>query len=304
VNVSAIIIHYGRADYTEGLVASLIEQSNGLIIEIIVVDNASPSPPPVFPDDTQPPVRIQRLETNRGYGAACNAGVATATGSMYFILNNDVIVQRDAIDCLVQTLDRTPGNGAVGPRLVFPDGRFQLSWGKDASLRAEAGERSRQKRSREGHGLEDVAAECSFEQSVDWITGAAILLSRDAWHAVGGFDESYFFYFEDLDICRRLRLAGYDVVYQPAAVLVHFGGGSQPLSNPDILSSYRRGQLLYYARYNSALQFYTLKCYLLVKFSLLCLGARLDRATVHTLLGDIFRFPRAHGAIQRTRIQT
>jgi hypothetical protein len=87
-------------------------------------------------------------------------------------------------------------------------------------------------------------------------------------------------------------------------VLVHFGGGSQPLSNPDILSSYRRGQLLYYARYNSALQFYTLKCYLLVKFSLLCLGARLDRATVHTLLGDIFRFPRAHGAIQRTRIQT
>ena len=131
-----------------------------------------------------------------------------------------------------------------------------------------------------------------------------MLIRTSAWDDVGGFDEAYFFYFEDADICRRLRLAGHGILFQPSSCIVHFGGGSDPLSNPQIVRAYRREQLRYYARYNSVVQFYLLKMYLLTKFLLLAARGGLDRSTSRTLISDILNFRRSEGAIHHTRKRT
>jgi len=265
-SVSAVIVHFGSVDYTAQVVRRLQSFAGPEEYEIIVVDNAAEIP---FPGEDFPRVRTLRIEENRGYGAACNHGAAASRGRNIFILNNDLDFPENPLPPLLGELTAHPRCGAVGPALRFPDGRFQLSWGDDPNLLAEFRERRRQQESRGGSGdaLRRREADSRQARSVDWITGACMLIPRAAWDAVGGFDEAYFFYFEDVDLCRRLRLSGYGIRYAPGAEVVHFGGGSAAPTDPRIMAWYRREQLRYYARYNSALSFVLLKRYLLWKFA-------------------------------------
>ncbi len=264
--LSAIIIHFGRAALTETAVRQLEALPSVPSREIIVVDNAAEEP---FPAARFPQVRTLRLPENRGYGFACNRGAETARGEFLLILNNDLEFHGNPLRALTEVCAQRPSIGAVGPSLRFPDGRFQLSWGAFPSLASEFLERRRQQQSRSGGGtaLAQRAKESQEVRTVDWVTGACVLLPRRAWNSVRGFDERYFFYFEDVDLCMRLRRRGWEVLYDPSVEVVHHGGGSDPLQNPAIVLSYRREQLRYYARYNSALSFFLLKRYLRWKFS-------------------------------------
>ena len=167
-------------------------------------------------------------------------------------------------------------NGVPTPALRFPDGRFQLSFGAQPSLVEEFREKRRQEQSRTGGGPDVEAREREAAAPLEphWITGACLLVRRAAWEAVSGFDEAYFFYFEDVDLCTRLRMAGWSVLYRPEARVTHLGGGSDPLANPRIVLSYRREQLRYYARYRGRVSFFLLRRYLSWKF------ARMQRAGV------------------------
>ena len=158
--------------------------------------------------------------------------------------------------------------GAVGPALRFPDGRFQLSWGEAPTLLGEFRERRRQLQSRSsgGDALNRRAHASREARTTDWITGACMFIPRTAWERVRGFDERFFFYFEDADLCARLLRAGCSIWYDPAATVLHHGGGSDPLRDPAIVLSYRREQLRYYARYNGVVRFFLLQRYLLWKF--------------------------------------
>jgi GT2 family glycosyltransferase len=297
--VSVIIIHFGSTAYTETLVGQLAGFPATPPREVIVVDNASEHP---FPAARFPEVRTIRLTENRGYGYACNRGADAARGEYFFILNNDLEFPRDVLPSLIDTCAHLPRPGAVGPALRFPDGRFQLSWGSFPTLRSEFQERRRQQQSRSGGGkaLEKRAGESAVNRSVDWITGACMLIPRKAWEDVGGFDERYFFYFEDVDLCTRLRFAGYEVCYQPSDVVLHHGGGSDPMRNPAIVLSYRREQLRYYARYNSHLSFALLRRYLLRKFERMGNDAVLSASQKQEILELIRSFSRTE---ERRHIQ-
>lgn len=264
--VSAVIVHFGSVDYTAQVVRRLQSFAGPDEYEIIVVDNAAETP---FPGGDFPRVHTLRLEENSGYGAACNHGAAASRGRNIFILNNDLDFPENPLPALLGELAAHPRCGAVGPALRFPDGRFQLSWGDDPTLLAEFRERRRQLESRGGGGeaLRKRETDSRRARAVDWITGACMLIPREAWDTVGGFDEAYFFYFEDVDLCRRLRRAGYEIRYLPDAEVVHFGGGSSAPADPRIMTWYRREQLRYYARNNSPLSFVLLKRYLLWKFA-------------------------------------
>lgn len=268
-SVSAVVIHFGRLDFTTRLVAQLLALPSAP--EVVVVDNAAEQP---FDAADFPGVLCVRLEENRGYGYACNRGAERATGDFIFILNNDLEFPDDPLPALIAAMEARPDAGAAGPALRFPDGRFQLSFGEQPTLLAELRERQRQQQSREGGGalLDARAREASAGLEPHWITGACMLIRRGAWDAISGFDEAYFFYFEDVDLCTRLRRAGYAVLYRPDAEVVHYGGGSDPLANPRIVLSYRREQLRYYARYNSRLSFVLLQRYLLWKFTRMARG--------------------------------
>lgn len=288
VDVTFIVIHFGDAEPTRLAVTSLFAAHGhgcAYTTEVLVVDNASHTP--FTMDERIASPRVLRLESNRGYGAACNAGAREARGRFLFILNNDIEARGDIVAPLLSRLEADVRIGAIGPRLEFPDGRFQLSWGDAPSLWSEFRERGRQRRNRRGEAVRD--RERATAQPVDWITGAAMLLPRGAWEAIEGFDERYFFYFEDVDLCTRLWQAGFAVHYEPAACLTHVGGGSDPGSNPRIVRGYRIEQLRYYARWRSMAQFLLLKLYLFVKFA----GTALRGGdSARALLGDIFRATR------------
>jgi GT2 family glycosyltransferase len=301
VDISAVIIHFGKAEYTIHVLDCLCAVRD-VELECIVVDNASTTPPDAALHE-RPRTRVLRIEHSRGYGAACNAGAALARGRHILILNNDVDIPDGAVRGLLSTMDAHSDIGVLGPMLRFPDGRFQLSWGDDPDFVSEFRERGRQRRSRAGGIASDREQASTALLDADWITGAAMLIRREAWEAVGGFDESFYFYFEDADLCRRIRAAGYRVACEPASVMVHFGGGSDPQAHPAIVRAYRREQLRYYARYNSAAQFYLLKSYLLAKFSLATARGKLHFSFARHMLKDIALFPRTRERIQTFRKQ-
>jgi GT2 family glycosyltransferase len=290
VDISAVIIHFGKTEYTTHVLDCLCA-ARDVELECIVVDNASTTSPESALRD-RPRTRVHRVEHSRGYGAACNAGAALARGRHILILNNDMDIPDGAVRGLLNTMDAHSDIGVLGPMLRFSDGRFQLSWGDDPNLASESRERSRQRRSRAGGVASDREQASTALLDADWITGAAMLIRREAWEAVGGFDESFYFYFEDADLCRRIRAAGYRVACEPASVMVHFGGGSDPHANPAIVRAYRREQLRYYARYNSAAQFYVLKSYLLAKFSLATIRGKMRFRSARQLLKEIATFSR------------
>ncbi|MCB2203744.1 glycosyltransferase family 2 protein [bacterium] len=263
--VSIIIIHFGSLQLTHALVSQLLALPAVPSREIIVVDNASGDP---FPGSVYPTVRVVRLEENRGYGYACNRGAAAASGAFLLICNNDLEFRGNPLPALTERCATEKGIGAVGPALRFPDDRFQLSWGRFPTLLSEFFESRRQQESREGggSGLRKREQESATVQEVDWVTGACVLVPRQAWDSISGFDERYFFYFEDVDLCMRLRRRGWKVLYDPTVTITHHGGGSNPLANPSIVLSYRREQLRFYARYNSSFSFFLLRRYLLLKF--------------------------------------
>ncbi len=262
--VTAVVIHFGKRDFTDHLVRQLLGLASAP--EIVVVDNASVQ---AFDAGAFPGVRALRLPENRGYGHACNRGADAAAGEFLFILNNDLDIPSDPLPPLLAAMDAEPRAGAAGPALRFPDGRFQLSYGEQPAPCSEFLERRRQRQSSRGGGaqLDARAREAASPLEPHWITGACMLVRRKAWEMISGFDEAYFFYFEDVDLCTRLRRSGWTVLYRPEAEVIHFGGGSDPLSDPRIVASYRREQLRYYARFNSRLSFFLLQRYLLWKFA-------------------------------------
>lgn len=289
--LSVIIIHFGSLRLTETLVAQLRALPAVPSREIIVVDNAAAEP---FPAEEHPGIRTLRLANNRGYGYACNRGADAARGAFLLICNNDLELRGNPLAALTERCVRQPSVGAIGPMLRFPDGRFQLSWGSFPTLRSEFFERRRQQQSREGGGRDLARREAASAdpRPVDWVTGACMLLPRQAWDSVGGFDERYFFYFEDVDLCMRLRRQGWDVLYDPSVEVLHHGGGSDPLRNPAIVLSYRREQLRYYARYNSALSFRLLCLYIERKFRRMEAAGAVDAALAREIRELIRTFSR------------
>ena len=123
-----------------------------------------------------------------------------------------------------------------------------------------------------------------------------MLVSRDCYDAVRGFDEGYNFYFEDADFCRRVRAAGYDVRYEPSARVIHFGGASQEDGDPRVKRWYRLGQARYYALHRGRISFWFLKLYFFVKFVLVRFPRSTQHADMVRLFRELRRVPFADGA--------
>lgn len=199
--------------------------------DIVVVDNASgdDSVERLLAAGTS--ARLVRAGVNRGYGAGANLGAKEATGDVLLICNPDLVVEQGALGPLTSVLDTTPDVGAVGPQILNADGTRYPSARAFPSLSASAGhafvglftERNPWTRS---YKQLDRELGSDGAEEVDWVSGACVALRREAFASVGGFDEGYFMYAEDVDLCWRLRRAGWRVLYEPAATVVHIQGAS------------------------------------------------------------------------------
>jgi N-acetylglucosaminyl-diphospho-decaprenol L-rhamnosyltransferase len=219
-------------------------------VELVIVDNGT-DPEVADRVAAEAGGRVVRTGANLGYGAGANAGAAGATAPWLVVANPDVVWRPGSLDALLAAGERHPSAGALGPALLNEDGTVYPSARELPSLTQGVGHallgkvwpgnpwtRAYQRR-QETAGTERVAG---------WLSGACLLLRREAFEAVGGFDEDYFMFFEDVDLGERLGRAGRPSVYVPSAQVVHVGGVSWKARPAAMISAHHRSAERYLHR--------------------------------------------------------
>jgi len=214
--------------------------------EVVVVDNNSPSHPLISRLRRQSGVSLRRWRHNRGFARAVNEGCRLSRGDWILLLNPDITLSPSFLEQTLALADRLlleePHLGIVGFRLLNADGSRQHSTGPFPTLMGTLG-RLLLPRSRRKYDLVPDGR----RSPVDWATGCCLLVRRACWEELGGFDDRFFLYYEDVDLCRRARAAGWSVAFEPALSAVHH----HPLHGRDVPPHLRvitRHALLTYAR--------------------------------------------------------
>jgi GT2 family glycosyltransferase len=263
--VTAVVVSYNTRDDLLRCLASLAAHVR-LPLEVVVVDNASTDGSAAAVRAAYPAARVLESPANQGFSAANNAGIRASSAPQVLVLNSDAELLPGALETLSGLLDARSDLGVVGPRTVNPDGSVQLSFGPDLTPLSEWRQRSLVLglRARRPEALREAEQRASREQEPDWVSGSCFLARRAALEAIGGFDEGFFLYEEDADLCRRLRGAGWRVLYTPAAEVRHALGQSMARDAARARREYRRSHLRYYRKHNGPLLTALLRAYLAV----------------------------------------
>jgi GT2 family glycosyltransferase len=188
-------------------------------------------------------------------------GAAQAQGEYLLFLNSDTRISPDTLSLLVGFADAHPHAGAVGPLVLNSDGTFQLSYGRPISLFSEFWQKAAA-----GPRALRADPETLVTREVGWVSGCCLLTRSGYFPGGKTFDEGIFLYFDDSELCTRLRKMGHPVFFHPQARIVHYGGASVRSIPTRTALEYRRSQLHFYRKHLPRWQFKTLKRYLFMKF--------------------------------------
>ncbi len=216
--LTIIIVNWNVRDLLRACLTSVLAglEADALSAEVIVVDNNSADHSADMVSAEFPLVTLIANDRNLGFGTANNQGLAASTGENVLFLNPDTVVRPGTFGALLDFLAEHPEVACVGPRLLNPDGSTQPSRRGFPQLRTAFVESTPLQRY--AGGLQSVRqfyrqdAPEDEAQQVDWIVGAAMLIRRSVLEEVGGFDESFFMYSEEMDLCFRIKQAGYQIL--------------------------------------------------------------------------------------------
>jgi N-acetylglucosaminyl-diphospho-decaprenol L-rhamnosyltransferase len=213
---------------------------------------------------------------DRGFGEACNAGASvTPFARAILLVNPDAEITRDTVERLLRALDRWPRLGIVSAWLVKHDGRPAESGGRFPSIsELVLGKLAWVQRRTPVHTTSTPHGDGHHGVvMVDWVSGAVMMIRREAWDAVGGFDPAFFLYYEDIDLCRRVRAAGWEVGIVPGATAIHESGGSQwrPGTRTRVERIYFESQAYYFRKHYGRLMEWLLRA---VRFPYLATSLR------------------------------
>jgi N-acetylglucosaminyl-diphospho-decaprenol L-rhamnosyltransferase len=262
-HVSAIVVSFNtRDDLLRSLDALLTH--GGPRLEVIVVDNASSDGSAEAVRARFPAAHVIASTANLGFSKANNLGLRAARGEYALLLNSDCEVRAGAVAALGAVLDTRPDVALAGPRHLGTDGRVQVSFGRALTPLAEwrQGRLVRGVKAGRAAALRRATALAEVEREPDWLSGSCLLARRTALEAVGGFDESFFLYEEDVDLCLRIRKAGWRIVFTPAAEVVHHLGRSMGKAPRLARLEYHRSHLRFYAKHNPPAQQLFLRAWL------------------------------------------
>lgn len=245
LDVTAIVISYNSGDRVAETVGALESALADREAEILVLDNASADDTVVIARRAITRGRVIANGDNLGYGKAANIGLAAARGRRVLVMNDDARIDAASLDELIEVLDSDPAIAIVGPRIVDPTGNPMPS-----ARRRFPGPRDEMARLRFAGKARANVAYPFHDGPVDvkWLVGACLLGKTDLLVEAGGFNEAFFLYGEDIDLCRRLSGLGYRLVTVPDATSVHVGGvatGQQHDSRARILRQIS-GRSVYY----------------------------------------------------------
>jgi GT2 family glycosyltransferase len=256
MKLSIVIICWNDWKVIENCLRSIYENTHKIEYEVIVSDNGSTDGSVEKIREQFPAVRVVENRANLGFGKGNNAGIRQAGGDYVLILNPDTIIHNDALDRWIEFADRHPEAGAFGCRVHNPDGTYQRSGRPFPTISrylvAALGLRFL------GHLQRPVLLDeyegwkGDTEREVDWQSGACLMLRGELLRKLGGFDEQFFYQFEEVDLCRRVWSAGYRIRFTPEVSITHLGGqsvGRFPIRFA--LEVYRNGYRYFYKHYGS-----------------------------------------------------
>ena len=264
--LSIIIVNFKSSAVLRNCLSSLLKTDIAGGFDIIVYDNG--------PEDA----RLNRLteefprtvfitkERFLSFGGANNRAAEHATGKYLMFLNPDTYVKPDSLERLLSFIEKSDETGVAGPKLLDKYGNIERSFGRDPGIFSEACEKIIGLLPKP---LQNYMLISGGARIVDWISAAAMIVNREVFESVGGFDEHYPLYFEDADLCRRIRKSGWHISYYPEPEIIHFRGecgGMNPdqdrNKSSDVYLKYRQSQLRYYSKYRGRVQNKLLKIYL------------------------------------------
>ena len=253
-DVSVVIVNYNAGCELARALESITADLRARPWEAVVVDNASSDGSSAAVARFAPQARVLRNEQNLGFARGVNQGLAATSARVVLIINPDCSLVAGAYASLLHELDRSPTHAIVGPRILNPDGSPQGSARGDPDMLTGLFGRTTFVRrllpnleaSRRNVVVDPGGSEAP-SLAVDWLSGACMLARRDVLAQAKGFDERYFLYWEDADLCRRVRALGYQVRYVPTAAAIHHVGHSSRGGRAAAVRAFHESAYLYYA---------------------------------------------------------
>ncbi|MFH0891184.1 MAG: glycosyltransferase family 2 protein [Candidatus Falkowbacteria bacterium] len=224
MDISIIILHYKNTAKTAKCLDSIKNSDLGaLAYETIVVDNGSGDDIAAILKDRYPEAILISSEKNLGMGGGNNLGIRKARGEFLCVLNDDIVLKKDSLMILYRQTRADDKIGLAAPKLINSDGTFQPSGFRFPSLATPVLRRTFLGRYFKKYldGYVAGEADSGALRECDWIMGSCLFIRKSVLDKVGGFDERFFMYFEDTDLCRRIWHAGFKVLYYPEAAVIH-----------------------------------------------------------------------------------
>lgn len=285
--VAIVVVSYNTRELLLECLASAVESTRGRSAQLVVVDNSSEDGSYETVREAYPHATAIRNSTNLGFGAACNQGFKATDAPFILLLNSDARLTAQALHALCDCLEQNERCGVAGCKLIDAAGAevintrnfltplnqaFELT-GIEVGL----GSLQRTRRPNVGRNLADC--------SVDWIDGACLMLRRAALDEAGFFDERFFMYSEDEDLCFRLRKRGWLVCFCGAGTAVHHGAASTQLRKIDMLRHFYLSQMVFLSKHRGPISAFVFKVamrtVLVLKRLLLRDGSRREAAREH-----------------------
>jgi N-acetylglucosaminyl-diphospho-decaprenol L-rhamnosyltransferase len=246
-----VVVNHNSGEFLSRCLASVYAAGGDLSLDVVIVDNASRDGS-VRATTEHPAARALENRSNRGFAAAANQGIFATTAPFVLLLNPDAEIIAGTLPALLKVAGEHPRTGAIGLLVRNPDGTIQPSARKVPGLLEGLGHaflgpvmpNNRFTRSYTMAGWDRAS-----EREVEWISGSAMLLRREAFDEVAGFDEGYFMYVEDVDLCTRLRAAGWTVLFSPEVEAVHEIGVSSRLMPRRMAMEHSRSIYRYFDRH-------------------------------------------------------
>jgi N-acetylglucosaminyl-diphospho-decaprenol L-rhamnosyltransferase len=267
-DLSVVVLSWNTLELTRRCLHSVFGADQGVALEVIVVENASHDGSAEMVAREFPAARLVRNERNEGYARGNNQGIALANAPLVLLLNSDAEVQPGAIRSLVDFLRAEPAYGGAAPRLVNADGSVQRACmrfpGLAVGLLYDSWFERRFGRSRavRRYFMEDF--DHLHDADVDQPPGACLLLRRDLLARIGGFDESLFLFFNDVELCRAIADTGLKIRYLAGPAVLHHGGRSTAQYR-DFVSEWATNRVRYYRKRHGLLGVLTIKTSFLLR---------------------------------------
>ncbi|MGI1658554.1 MAG: glycosyltransferase family 2 protein [Desulfitobacterium sp.] len=253
VELSIITINYNSKALTAQAVQSIVECSPQICFEIIVVDNSSDYLEKYESDNAN--VTVIKGVENRGFGNACNIGVSNSQGKYILFLNNDTIMHKGTLEACLGYMRQHSDVGALGVRTLLKDGNLDHACKRGfptptASLNYFLGiDKKYPQSKRYGTYRQTFLADDEVSE-VDSVAGSFLMMQRSLFDGLGGFDEDFFMYGEDLDLCYRVKQKGFSVIYYGKATITHFKGQSGlHLKSKEVVRHFYNAMILFYRKH-------------------------------------------------------